>query len=265
MRIADHLNSADLKLPVPEGLTYEQEALWKYQRYMQDYLACIASIDDNVGRVIDHLRTTGEFDDTLLMYSSDQGFFLGEHGWFDKRFMYDEALRMPLLVSYPHSIAPGHVHEGITTNVDFARTILDAAGVKPHARMQGRSLWHDLTGTGTPPPPADGMYYRYWENGDRFHNAPSHYGYRDHQYKIIYFYNDGMGLPGTDISTYEGAPAPPDWELYDLASDPDEVVNVYNDDAYYEIREKMKVKLWQAQAAVADSPHPRQPIPALLD
>jgi len=260
MRIAEHLNCADLKQPVPEGLSYDEQALWKYQRYMEDYLACIASIDDNVGRVIDWLRERGEFEDTLLMYSSDQGFFLGDHGWFDKRFMYEESLRMPLLLSYPRQIAGGQVHDGIVTNVDFARSILDAASAEPHPRMQGRSFWPDVTGVeGTPA--ADGMYYRYWEHGDAFHNAPAHYGYRDSRYKIIYFYNDGMGLPGTEFSTFGNAPFPAEWELYDLDRDPQEVLNVYDDPRYAQARETMKVKLWHAQAAVGDVPHSSQARP----
>ncbi len=108
MRIADDLTLSDLKMLPPEGLTYEESALWKYQRYMEDYLRCVASVDENVGRVIDWLRERGDFDDTLLMYTSDQGFFLGDHGWFDKRFMYDESIRMPLVISYPRRIQPGH-------------------------------------------------------------------------------------------------------------------------------------------------------------
>ncbi len=264
MRIAEHLNSADLKQPVPEGLSYEDESLWKYQRYMEDYLACVASVDDNVGRITDWLRDRGCHDDSLVMYTSDQGFFLGDHGWFDKRFMYDEALRMPFVLSYPARVAAGQRHTGIVTNVDLARTILEAAGVTPYDGIQGRSFWHDLSGRGEASPPSSGMYYRYWEHGDRFHNAPGHYGYRDDRYKLIYFYNDGMGLPGADVTTYEGATHAPDWELYDLLEDPDELRNVYDDPAYRSVRERMKARLWWAQAEVGDRPHPGQPVPELV-
>lgn len=259
MRIAEHLNAEDLKQDPPEGLSYEELALWKYQRYMEDYLAVVASVDDNVGRVVDWLRERGDFDDTLLMYCSDQGFFLGDHGWFDKRFMYEESLRMPLVLSYPRRIPAGQVHTGIVTNVDFAQTVLDAAGVPHHPRMQGRSFLADLTGE-PGPPPAEGMYYRYWEHDDVFHKAPAHYGYRTSRYKIIYFYNDGMGIPGTGAFTYPG-----EWELYDLEADPEELRNVYDDPAYREIREEMKVRMWHAQAALGDEPHPSQPIPRLLE
>jgi arylsulfatase A-like enzyme len=253
MRIAEHLNAEDLKVDPPAGLSYEEEALWKYQRYMEDYLRCVASVDDNVGRVIDWLRERGEFDDTLFMYSSDQGFFLGDHGWFDKRFMYEESIRMPLLLSYPRALAAGGVHDGIVTNVDFAQTILEAAGVPAHPRMQGRSFWHDLTG-GRGEPPAEGFYYRYWEHDDVFHNAPAHYGYRSERYKLIYFYNDGLGLAGTGAFTYPG-----EWELYDLERDPDELRNVAHDPEYAEVFASMRERLREAQAAVGDEPHARQP------
>ena len=256
MRIAEYLNEMDLKQDPPAGLDYAQLALWKYQRFMEDYLACVASVDDNVGRVIDWLRDTGTFDDTLLMYTSDQGFFLGDHGWFDKRFMYEESLRMPFVLSYPRRLPGGQRHDGITTNVDLAQTILDAAGVPVHPRMHGRSFWADLVGD-EPAPAVDGMYYRYFENDDQYHRAPAHYGFRTPRYKIIYFYNDGEGLPGTGPFTY-----PPEWELYDLAADPDEVRNVYDDPEYVGIREDLKERMWRRQAELGDTPHPSQPVPA---
>ncbi|BDZ64101.1 sulfatase family protein [Agromyces mangrovi Wang et al. 2018] len=256
MRLADNLNEEDLKVAPPEGLTYEETALWKYQRFMEDYLACVASVDDNVGRVIDWLRERGEFDDTLLMYASDQGFFLGEHGWFDKRFMYEESLRMPLVVSYPRRLPAGRVHDGIVTNVDFAQTVLDAAGVSHHSRMQGRSFWGDLVGEPSSPP-ASGMYYRYWEHDDGFHHAPAHYGYRTERYKLVYYYNDGLGLPGTGPFTY-----PPEWELYDLEADPAELRNVAHDPSYAAVREELAAAMWREQERLGDAPHPSQPRPA---
>jgi arylsulfatase A-like enzyme len=222
---------------------------------MEDYLACVDSVDENVGRVIDWLEERGDFNDTLLMYGSDQGFFLGDHGWFDKRFMYEEALRMPLLLSYPARVAAGGVHDGIVTNVDWAQTILDAAGVAHHPRMQGRTFWGDLVGDSTVPP-AKGMYYRYWENDDRFHKAPAHYGYRTDRHKLIYFYNDSLGLPGAGPHTY-----PPEWELYDLEADPQELRNVYNDPSYASVRDELTAAMWREQARVLDAPHASQPRP----
>jgi len=258
MRLAENLNREDLKTDPPSGLTYEEAAVWKYQRFMEDYLACVDSVDDNVGRMIDWLERRGDFDDTLLMYASDQGFFLGDHGWFDKRFMYEESLRMPFVLSYPARLEGGGVFDEIVTNVDMAQTILDAAGVEHHPRMQGRSFWPDLVGT-PEQPPASGVYYRYWEHDDIFHKAPAHYGYRTERHKLIYFYNDGLGIPGTGSFTY-----PPEWELYDLQSDPEEVRNVYDDPAYAAIREELKAAMWVEQHRLGDVPHPSQPVPSLL-
>jgi arylsulfatase A-like enzyme len=235
------------------GRSRAEEGLWKYQRFMEDYLRCVASVDDNVGRVIDWLRARGEFDDTLLAYTSDQGFFLGDHGWFDKRFMYEESLRMPLVLSYPRRLRAGGVLSGIVTNVDFAQTILDATGVAHHPRMQGRSFWGDLTGDGALPP-ADGMYYRYWQHDDPSHQAPAHYGYRTDRYKLIYFYNDGLGLAGTGPAIYPG-----EWELYDLEADPHELRNLYDDPAYRQVRDDLTRRLWDEQARLGDVPHPSQP------
>jgi arylsulfatase A-like enzyme len=258
VRLAENLSREDLKADPPEGLTYEQAAIWKYQRFMEDYLACVASVDDNVGRVVDWLRERGDFDDTLLMYASDQGFFLGDHGWFDKRFMYEESLRMPFVLCYPRRLAAGQVFTDMVTNVDMAQTILDAADVEQHPRMQGRSFWPDLLGE-PQQPPAKGIYYRYWEHDDIFHRAPAHYGYRTDRYKIIYFYNDGLGIPGTGPFTY-----PPEWELYDMHEDPDEMRNLYDDPAYAEIREELKAQMWLEQARLGDKPHRSQPVPARL-
>lgn len=254
MRIADDLTLTDLKQPVPEGLDYREQALWKYQRYMEDYLACVASVDDNVGRVIDALKERGEFDDTLLMYASDQGFFLGDHGWFDKRFMYEESLKMPLVVSYPARVNPGEPVSAMVTNVDFAQTILDAAGVEPIERMQGHSFLPLLLDEDVETQQA--VYYRYWENDDANHHAIAHYGVRTERYKLIYYYGDGMGLPGSSALTFS-----PEWELFDLETDPQELTNVYDDPAYADVVAELKVTLWRLQAELGDKPHPSQPVP----
>lgn len=163
---------------------------------------------------------------------------------------------MPFLLSYPRRVAPGRVHDGIVTNVDWARSILEAAGVQPAARMQGRSFWGDLAGAPAEEP-AEGMYYRYWEHDDQTHKAPAHYGYRTRRYKLIYFYNDGMGIPGAGTFTY-----PPEWELYDLVLDPAELENVYDRPEYAVVREELKVAMWIEQARLLDAPHTSQPRPA---
>lgn len=255
MRVADHLNLEDLKEAPPEGLSYEDQALWKYQRYLRDYLGCVHAVDDNVGRLLDWLDQRGDRDDTMIVYSSDQGFFLGDHGWFDKRLMFEESLRMPFVVSYPRRVEPGAPVDAIVSNVDMAQTLLDAAGVAAHDRMQGRSFWPELAGE----PGAEraaGVYYRYWENDDWIHKAPAHYGWRTERFKLIYYYNDGFGLPFTGPFTYA-----PEWELYDLAADPDELVNVYDDPAYAAVREELKAAMWREQSRLGDAPHPSQPVP----
>lgn len=249
MRIANDLTLQDLKTSPPTGLTYEQTALWKYQRYMEDYLRCVASVDDNVGRIIDWLRMRGDFDDTLLMYSSDQGFFLGEHGWFDKRFMYEESILMPLVISYPAKIAPGEPITDMVTNVDFAQTILEAAGVSPHPRMQGRSFWPLLTDEARLPT-RDAIYYRYWENDDANHHVLAHYGIRTERYKLIYFYGDGLGIAGTSPHAFA-----PEWEMYDMLTDPAELHNVYHDFGYRQVRDDLTQRLNELQRDLGDSPH----------
>src|SRR5699024_7898596 len=157
MRVADHLTRVDLKKDPPEGLTYEQSALWKYQRYMEDYLACVASVDDNVGRLIDYLTDHGWLEHTVFTYTSDQGFSRGDHGWYDKRFMYDESIRMPMLISYPAALPAGRRSKKMITNVDLARTYLEAAGVDPDPGMQGTSFFTDLRDERATP--ADQAFY----------------------------------------------------------------------------------------------------------
>ncbi|MFD2028942.1 sulfatase/phosphatase domain-containing protein [Promicromonospora aerolata] len=179
-----------------------------------------------------------------------------DHGWFDKRYMYEESIRMPFVLSYPRRLPAGGVHAGIVTNVDLARTVLEAADVPPHPGMQGRSFFGDLAGDGDPGDAPEGLYYRYWEHDDGNHHAAAHYGYRDARYKLIYFYNDGLGLPGTGPGRYPG-----EWELYDLERDPDELRNVAGDPGYADVRARLEVALAEAQAAVGDEPHPSQPVP----
>ena len=159
MRIGRDLTEEDFKGPTPPGLTEQEEKEWKYQRFIKDYLRCVASIDDNVGRMLDYMEQEGLAENTVVVYTSDQGFFLGEHGWYDKRFMYEESLRMPLLIRYPPEIAPGSSCQAMVTNVDFAPTFLDLAGVPTPAYMQGRSFGPLLRGEAPPDWPAS-IYYR---------------------------------------------------------------------------------------------------------
>ncbi|MEL7157472.1 MAG: sulfatase, partial [Actinomycetota bacterium] len=191
MRMMDLDPIVDLKATVPPGLTTEEEIAWRYQRYIKDYLRVVAAIDEGVGRLLDHLEAEGIADDTIVVYTSDQGFFLGDHGWFDKRLMYEESLRMPLLIRYPRAVAAGAVNTDIVTNVGFAPTLLELAGSSTPASVQGRSFAPLLEGRRPDDWPTS-MYYRYWMHRDRAHGCPAHYGVRTRRHKLICYYNDPL-------------------------------------------------------------------------
>jgi arylsulfatase A-like enzyme len=231
MRIDRDLNDNDLKMKPPAGLSGPELKKWKYQRYMRDYLACVAAVDDNIGRFLDWLDRNGLSQNTMVIYTSDQGFFLGEHNFFDKRFMYEESLRMPFLIRWPGKIKAGSVNKAMILNVDFAPTMLDAARVKVPADMQGRSFLPLLEGR-TPKDWRTAMYYRYYHPGH--HNVAAHYGVRDSRYKLIYFNKLDQ------------------WELYDLRKDPREMRNVYRDPAYAKIVEKLKKELYRLKKELKD-------------
>lgn len=204
------------------GKMNERELVsWKYQQYMRDYLATAMSVDESVGKLMNHLEEIGELDNTLIVYTSDQGFFLGEHGWFDKRFMYEET-RMPLLIRYPSSIKAGSESKALCMNIDFAPTFLDYAGVEIPKDMQGRSLRPVLDNGGEIPDDwRKCTYYHYYEYPAE-HSVKRHYGIRTDRYKLIHFYND--------ID---------EWEMYDLENDPDEMNNLYDDASYKAVKEKL--------------------------
>ena len=251
MSIAKTMNASDLKLNPPRNLTPEQlkvwnaaykpknkafreaklegKALvrWKYQRYIKDYLRCIASVDDNVGRVLDYLDETGLAKNTIVIYSSDQGFYLGDHGWFDKRFMYEESYRMPLMVRWPGKVRPGSVNSDLVSNLDFAETFLDIAGVRIPSNMQGRSLVPVLAGN-TPKDWYKHLYYHYYEFPGA-HSVRRHFGIRTQRYKLMHFYNLG------------------EWELYDLQADPREMKSVYSDPANAQLVKELKFELARLQ------------------
>lgn len=245
MRIDTHLTKRDVKMDPPEGLSPSELKSWYYQRYIKDYLRCIASVDDNVGRLLDYLDEKGLTEDTIVIYTSDQGFFLGDHGWYDKRFMYEESLRMPFLIRYPRSIKPGTSTDAFALNVDFAQTFLDYAGIEAPEDMQGRSLRPILEGE-VPEDWQTSMYYRYWEHMSE-HNVAAHYGIRTHRYKLIYYYGEGLGVPGARDIKRE-----PAWELFDLEKDPYELNNVYSDPAYQDVVEELKKELYRLKEKVKD-------------
>ncbi len=215
-------------------MTDKEKMSWKFQRYMQDYLACISSVDDNVGRVLDYLDESGLADNTIVVYTSDQGFYLGEHGWFDKRFMYQESFKTPLLIRWPNKVNAGTTNDELVQNLDFAQTFLEAAGIKAPSDMQGESLVPLLTGHDEEWD-REAVYYHFYEYPS-VHMVKRHYGMVTKEFKLIHFYYD------VD-----------EWELYDLNKDPQEMMNVYNDPAYAKTVVKLRKELKELRIKYKDS------------
>ena len=208
----------------PKGMSDEEGKKWRYQNYIKDYLACVKSVDDNIGRVLTYLKENNLEDNTIIVVTSDQGFYLGDHGFFDKRFIYEESLRMPFMVKYPERIKAGSVNEDIITNIDFAPTLLELAGITTTQKMQGTSFVPVLEGN-TPKDWQDAMYYHYYEF-PFWHHVQPHYGIRTQKYTLAHFYYN------IDV-----------WELYDLEKDPNQMNNIYNDPNYASTIAELKVKL----------------------
>ena len=198
---------------------------WKYQRYINDYVKTVQSVDDNIGRLMKYLKDNGLEDNTLVIYTSDQGFFLGEHGWYDKRFMYEPSLTIPLIFKYPKSIKNGTASELLVQNLDLAPTILDLAGINIPADMQGEALKDILTGK-SPGAWRNAIYYHYYQDKG-WHKVAKHFGIRTERYKLICFY---------DLN---------EWEMYDLKNDPNEMNNLYNVADYETIIDELKIQLRQ--------------------
>jgi arylsulfatase A-like enzyme len=267
MMIRKTMNDKDLKLDPPKTLTPEQRKAWdayygprneefhkanlegkdlvrwKYNRYLHDYLACIAGVDESVGRLLDYLKEAGLDRDTIVVYASDQGFYLGEHGWFDKRWIFEESLRTPLLVRWPGVARPGSVNRDMVSNLDFAETFLEAAGQPVPADMQGRSLVPLLEGKTT----SDwrkSFYYHYYEHPGP-HNVHRHYGVVTDRYKLVYFYEPEMNY----------------WELFDLEKDPHELRSVYGEKEYADVQKRLEGELARLRAELkVPSPDPSETI-----
>ena len=261
LSIAKNMSELDLKLTPPKNLTpaqletwtkayeaenaafreakLEGEALvrWRYQRYMKDYLRCVAAVDDQVGRLLDWLEKSGQADNTIVVYSSDQGFFLGEHGWFDKRFMYEPCYRTPLLVKWPGKTKPGSVSDDLVSNLDFAQTFCEAAGVKSDASMQGASLIPLLKGE-APTDWRKSLYYHYYEFPG-VHDVHRHYGVKTARYKLMHYYHIG------------------EWELFDIEADPHDMKNVYNNPAYAGARKELETELARLRKFYQDPDDPK--------
>ena len=217
-----------------KGMTNAEKMSWKYQRYMQDYLACISSVDDNVGRVLNYLDENNLTDNTLVVYTSDQGFYLGEHGWFDKRFIYDESFKTPLLIRWPNQIKAGITNDEMVQNLDFAQTLLEAAQIKAPADMQGESLLPLLKEEANEWD-RDAVYYHNYEYPG-WHSVKRHYGIVTKDYKLAHFYYD------VD-----------EWELYDRKKDVHEMKNVYHDPEYKEVVLELKKRLSELRIKYGDS------------
>lgn len=218
---------------VAANLQGEELLKWKYQRYVKDYLRCIKSVDEQVGRVIQWLEKEGILDNTIIVYTSDQGFYLGEHGWYDKRFMYEESFSMPLIVRYPPLIKRGTHCHALVQNIDFAPTYLDLANVPVPKDMAGKS-WRNIFSGKIPEDWRKEVYYHYYDY-PAVHSVRKHYGIRSDRYKLIHFYGEGKGKDvGNNIDT---------WEFYDLKNDKHEIKNLYDNPGYSKQIEDMKVRL----------------------
>ncbi|MEZ5965365.1 MAG: sulfatase [Planctomycetota bacterium] len=265
MSIRQHLTARDLKLAFARSLDSEQLAAFEaaygpenerfraapptgdartrfnYQRYIKDYLRCVDAVDEGVGRLLDALAEEDLADDTIVVYASDQGFFLGDHGYYDKRWMYEESARFPLLVRWPGCVAPGSACSDLVSNVDLAPTLLAACGAAVPPQMQGESLLPLLRGR---PPEAwrRSIYYHYYETG--VHDVPPHYGVRTDRYKLIHYYTLGA------------------WELFDLQRDPAELVDVSVEPAYAEVRAELLAELRRLQRQYGDDDPDAHPVPA---
>ncbi|HCX20266.1 MAG: hypothetical protein CMB80_21185 [Flammeovirgaceae bacterium] len=215
-----------------------------YQQYIKAYLRSAAVMDYQVGRLMEFLEEQGLAENTIVVYTSDQGHFLGEHGFFSKRFMYDESMQMPLIVRYPGKIKAGSVEGAMVANIDFAPTLIDLVGEKVPADMQGESIKGFLFGN----PPTewrDGIYYHYWQH-ILHRDVAAHYGIRTKDYKLIFFY-------GLNLGQTEEAATPPEWELFDLRKDPMEMNNVYADPEYADVVEELKLQMDELKTQYHDT------------
>ncbi|MAG55657.1 MAG: sulfatase [Planctomycetes bacterium] len=256
MTIARHMSPRDLKLVPPRNLTPGQLATWnaaygpkneafrkanlqgkdlvrwKYQRYIKDYLRCIAAVDDAIGHLLAYLEETGLAKNTVVIYCSDQGFFLGDHGWYDKRWMYEESFQMPFIVRWPGVTKPGTKNADLVQNIDFAETFLEMAGAKIPDDMQGKSLVPLLKGQEVAW--RQSIYYHYWEH-PAVHQVNRHYGVRTDRYKLIHYYRLG------------------EWELFDLQTDPDELRSVHESPEYASIRKELEAELIRLREHYGDT------------
>lgn len=217
------------------NLSADELLKWKYQRYMRDYLACILSVDESIGKILEYLDENGLTENTIIVYTSDQGFYLGEHGWYDKRWMYEESLRMPLVMRYPAVIPAGQVTDEMVLNLDFAPTFLDLAHIEIPEEIQGKPLRTIISGNNAPSDWRTSIYYHYYEYPHGWHDVKRHFGVRTERYKLIDFYNDHY------------------WELFDLKEDPNELNNIYENPEYADVVNELKEELTRLRDFYGDN------------
>lgn len=242
-----------------KGLSNEELTHLSYQHYLKDYLRCVKGIDDNFQRILDYLKENDLLENTIIIYTSDQGMILGEHDFIDKRWMYEESIRMPLIVHYPIMVKDNSTNDWLINNTDYAPTILDLAGVETPNDMQGRSFAGALKGVKEPEDWRQATYYRYWMHMAHKHNNPAHFGIRTKRYKLIFFY----GCDYTDVHGghkvinksgnryWEDTPVA--WELYDLENDPQEMYNQYDNPEYAEVVKELKAELGEIRKEIGDT------------
>lgn len=251
----NHIRNMGKDLKIDRDLIADEYRERAYQTYMKRYFRCVKGIDDNLKRIFDYLENNDLMENTIIIYSADQGFFMGEHDFIDKRWMYEESLRMPLLIRYPRMIPPGSLNNWIINNTDFAPTILDLAGLPAPEYMQGKSLLPALQGEKQPSDWRQAHYYRYWMHMAHNHNNPAHFGLRTDRYKLIFFY--GTDFIKNGEAENDGNRFRPDtpvaWELYDLKNDPHEKVNIYEELRGSKEVQKLKAMLMKVRAEIGDT------------
>jgi len=258
-QIGKDMQTFDIGAEIPDSLSGDELTAYKYQYFIKRYLACCKAVDDNVGKLLDYLDESGLAENTIVIYTSDQGFLLGEHGWYDKRLIYEESLRMPFLIRYPGEFKAGKKVEQMAINADFAPTFLDFAGVEIPEDMQGESLKPLLTSKKKVKDWRESIYYRYWMHMTDV-GVPAHYGVRTERYKLTYYYGLPLGMRGTkrriDLYNPESGlikPTDAEWEFYDLKKDPKEMNNLYNNPKYCKLIAKLKAELLKQKKDLDDT------------
>ena len=234
----DFMNYPGLPFSV-DGLTKEEARYKTYQKMIKDFMRSTAGVDDNIGKLLDYLEKSGLAENTVVIYTADQGYFLGEHGWFDKRLIFEESMHMPFVIRYPKEVVAGARNKDLIENVDFSALFADYAGIEYPKDMQGKSFRENLKGN-TPSDWRDYAYYRYWDHSK---DRPGHFGIRGKRYKLAFFYGNG----------FEGAAQDQFWDFYDLKEDPKELHNAYNDPKYQDIIKELKAEILKKKEAVLDS------------